>query len=48
MLGDVDRLAPGSQASFLVQARAPYATQRWPDATVEVYLNAGWGQPPGL
>ena len=40
ILGDVDRLAPGSQASFLVQPRAPYSMQRWPDATVEVYLNA--------
>ena len=40
VLGDVDHLAPGSQASFLVQPRAPYSMQRWPDATVEVYLNA--------
>ena len=40
ILGDVDHLAPGSQASFLVQPRAPYSMQRWPDAKVEVYLNA--------
>ena len=32
ILGDIDHLAPGSQASFLVQPRAPYSMQRWPDA----------------
>ena len=44
ILGDVDRLAPGSQASFLVQVRTPYNVQRWPDATVDVFLNAADGE----
>lgn len=39
ILGNPYRLAPGSQASFLVQVRAPYTNQRWPQTPVEVYLN---------
>lgn len=44
ILGEPYRLAPGSQASFLVQVRAPYTMQRWPDAPVEVYLNDPAGE----
>jgi hypothetical protein len=44
ILGSPHRLAPGSEASFLVQVRAPYTNQRWPDAPVEVYLNAPDGE----
>lgn len=44
VLGDTYRLAPGSQASFLVQVRAPYSNQRWPDAPVEVYLTGATGE----
>ena len=43
ILGNASRLAPGSQASFLVQVRAPYTAQRWPNAPVEVYLNDAAG-----
>ncbi len=39
LLGDLEYLAPGSQAAFLVQVRSPYNAQRQLDAAVAVYLN---------
>ena len=43
ILGETYRLAPGSDASFLVQVRNPYAGTPLPDRKVEVFLNTAAG-----